>query len=1565
MSFILALVMVITVAAGVSALDAATVSYNLGSFEVEVPAEKFNDGHYVIQLEDNAFFPYEVQFRVNDTTQEKWFMTPESVLEVGGYTFGVYSEQTDDTLFRQIGFWIEGEYFPAYPEPKEFTHSLFMPLSLFPLPQFNVSLNLESFNHLQLREVEVSYMLNNFVAADLPPAGEGKAVWMNTTPAEQSVSTIYSRIMEQGEKVDMSSITTLRLIVGSALQLDPDNVRVVVTVNRGGAFNVVNNFYVHTEDEGVRSEALGVNRSGQIARIMPDGFVYSDRSNTLNITADAPTEDYYIGFTINPSYADMPEVADIKVYIITDTYEIGDNITNIILDKDMTQIGAGFKHSPVITWGMINTLSFLINFYDAGGGLVTQHYEYLNITRSAPAGFAVQSVDIRYENEAGERIDAVSFLTSVFASTPLPSTTVTRTESRFSRSWLIPHRFIYTVPMQDYFMGFVLRSDFEDYDVDVIRGNYTSLEAAVDALEADPTLKEANLLGQNMSETDTGVKFTPPTEWRVTQPVDYSLIFYASDGTPMGVYVEQLSFSRTVRTSVTNPTQMMVPEIEFYTKDEAGDRVPVENFWEGWQQTEQTTAFNRRSLRMGSAFEIDFDAEPRDYYLSFTLNETLDNYKAVVLRGNFLTPAAAEAALAANPQLNITEYILNNDDMTAEGAGFTLNLLEPHEFYREEYISILFYNENDELLGLHTEGFEFYRMTHGFYYELYDGEDFVGDYDTYHYFDYDEESPHDVTFVLNMGVLLKPEYTLRMTYIRNFMWDIENREHIGLVVTGHEFDTLEEALAAVADAERADVTDIKDLLFPDYDEEAGFTADFRGEGQTFTVFADGEVYRISVRVAVRTAVVPNMTHIPRPYQDDIYFRVNGALIDGEPGDDWEEGDKIEDKELDVYVMPFWADAYYDRGFQTVFVNCKDVDINNIRPTFSLHGSGTTAFAPPKGSPGLSAVEQTSGETWQGFASAPVHYTATQGARGKNYWVTFVQKTEEPKLFVNGINGPACETENCKCGNGVQYCRVVFLDALHDSRHDIFVANIGEKELTGLNVTLTDAQNVRLDPYWTFGGENNDTLAGFTETSEEGVGELWNVGMIRLLPPLEGEMAGDGRVSGTLTITHKDLDKPIVINLTGIAGDPRIVTEEAKDGVMFVPYSTVLQTNNMYEWSNQSWHLIVPDKDDDDDDDKDSADSAVMPLSASLGVEIYPGSNLFLRPSGEIYGMPMEEGTYTFEVEARFTGITIRNGTGTGSISHTISFRPSRLEFTIEIEKNTDANVNEQNNYDIISRVPDMNRFQDRDFHVSAEFDTWAEKFFFNGVELIEGEDYTADEGSTRITIFGLTFENNSTSGTNTIAAEFRDGSGTGLNMSKAAQNFNLTSSGGSGGGRPGGGGGGSSDPAGGAGVQTQTLVIQPGTGIWVLANIPRTSLTALGLSIDIPVIQIRIPAGQTGGRTLSIGAEYAGHNVIIVKFNTNTNQLEFVSAAIVGEDGNASVNIGQVGDFLALTFKTGDITGTGEVNTADALALLRHIAGIAELNSIQLFVANGKEGDINTADALNILRYIAGVIEKI
>jgi endoglucanase len=235
--------------------------------------------------------------------------------------------------------------------------------------------------------------------------------------------------------------------------------------------------------------------------------------------------------------------------------------------------------------------------------------------------------------------------------------------------------------------------------------------------------------------------------------------------------------------------------------------------------------------------------------------------------------------------------------------------------------------------------------------------------------------------------------------------------------------------------------------------------------------------------------------------------------------------------------------------------------------------------------------------------------------------------------------------------------------------------------------------------------------------------------------------------------------------------------------------------------------------------------------------------------------------------------------------------------------------------------------------------------------------YTTD-GSTPSTASSLRYtEPFPISSTTTIRAiAFKEGMAA-SNMLNVT--FTLSSGGSTGGNRGGGGGSGST-----ATTETAAPPVQQTTGTSnIIVNMPVTVINSI--SPDIPVTQLRIPAGRTGRTSVSVGADYAGQNAVLVQYNAETRELEFVTAAPVGTDGNANLNITSTGDYLVKTFITGDITGTGEVSTIDALALLRHVAGIAPLNSVQLFVANGKTGDVNTVDALNILRFVAGIIDRI
>jgi hypothetical protein len=148
--------------------------------------------------------------------------------------------------------------------------------------------------------------------------------------------------------------------------------------------------------------------------------------------------------------------------------------------------------------------------------------------------------------------------------------------------------------------------------------------------------------------------------------------------------------------------------------------------------------------------------------------------------------------------------------------------------------------------------------------------------------------------------------------------------------------------------------------------------------------------------------------------------------------------------------------------------------------------------------------------------------------------------------------------------------------------------------------------------------------------------------------------------------------------------------------------------------------------------------------------------------------------------------------------------------------------------------------------------------------------------------------------------------------------------------------------------------------------LPNFQITRAAINIAagaLSVAQLRITSA--GEQDVNLGTDNAGQNALLIRLNAESGELEVVSATTIGAGGNAVINVAAAGDFIVMARKTGDVTGTGEVETSDALALLRHVAGVAELNPIQQFAANGKAGDVGTNDALNILRYVAGITGRI
>lgn len=560
--------------------------------------------------------------------------------------------------------------------------------------------------------------------------------------------------------------------------------------------------------------------------------------------------------------------------------------------------------------------------------------------------------------------------------------------------------------------------------------------------------------------------------------------------------------------------------------------------------------------------------------------------------------------------------------------------------------------------------------------------------------------------------------------------DVEvGAEHIKYAVLGHYAD-----VAAIEDAiESGKTQDIKSTLFVDGEQEAGYTIDSDCNKLQLTIVnVDGLIERLTIRIFLSYPVSGTYITDGEPYSLDPFFQVNGARAVMDP--DTDPTDLMKNLGI-VYVMPYQHDAYYHLGFQTILLSDPDVDLSTLMPTFYADDV-QNVYVYKNGT----SEKQVSGQSMQDFSNGPVQYSVSGSDERslKNYWVTFVKKhAGGAKLFVNGANDPVGQLEDGKLR------REVFLDNFYDDRHDIFIANVGDEELSGISVTLENAQNVKLDDYWTVIDGSVAKLAPFTKvwssTSRSG-DELDNIAKIRLLPD------GVGAIGGTLTISA-DGQQPVVMELTGTAGDPQLITDAIPEAVKYVPYAALIQTTNRYSWNKVSFQII----------------DGALP------------DGLSLTENGEIYGVPKEAGTFTFTVRMRNSHYTF------DTYEHT---------YTLTVADNTDANVDNATDegYEILDRVPDLTSPQDVVFRSEGDLTAEFQDFWLDGEKMVRDTDYIAEDGSTKITIRAQTIASKGT-GTHTISNEFRNSKG---ELKRAAQNYTYRRPGGSGGSS---GGGGPSKPA--------------------------------------------------------------------------------------------------------------------------------------------------------------------------
>ena len=429
------------------------------------------------------------------------------------------------------------------------------------------------------------------------------------------------------------------------------------------------------------------------------------------------------------------------------------------------------------------------------------------------------------------------------------------------------------------------------------------------------------------------------------------------------------------------------------------------------------------------------------------------------------------------------------------------------------------------------------------------------------------------------------------------------------------------------------------------------------------------------------------------------------------------------KQVECYVVKPKDDSYAEGNYPVIMVEA-GVDLTKLAPEFSTR-TGVKLYAAGSGTP------ETSGESYHDFSKGPVHYTTASenGKNQKNVWLTVKQEQSASATYNLYTNSMEDSESDTRTEGGVIYSkREIILEHIMD-KHDIFLINMGSNDIPKLSVELM-SDVLALDEYWTLNGNHDlSAFSGVADTTR--YGELANMAKVRLKMK-DGVTSGE-EITGILTV-KADGVTIMVLELTGIAGAPVITTDSIPEAVKYVPYGTMIQNSNKYRKTMIKYAL----------------DWGTLPE----GME--------LRENGELYGVPKETGTFRFRVKMA-------------------SQNPNSVDtrnFTLEVKENTDENVDgaTDSGYDVTQRIPTVaiGSAGSYDFVSQGILDEFTD-VYLDGEKLVKDADYTAESGSTRLTIRSQTLTKANTVGTHTLGVEFRT---TDENLLKrAAQNFNVVSEG--------------------------------------------------------------------------------------------------------------------------------------------------------------------------------------------
>ena len=776
---------------------------------------------------------------------------------------------------------------------------------------------------------------------------------------------------------------------------------------------------------------------------------------------------------------------------------------------------------------------------------------------------------------------------------------------------------------------------------------------------------------------------------------------YESDPDSVGVVAMDLAFNTSGATStswemiVGNPDQLDASNIRYYVDIAVTD---TEN-WLIPTVTIHNDDGTTKNVTVTDAYYSDY-AFSRRMHVDVPTEEVKGNTEMTVslkINSDLFERSVISKIETHSLSSEVSPEAVKKDD------GWYLEITGERSRISHSVFRMNGYDKNDQVLG-DAFDFKLYLSSESdhIYTSLYDKTGNSISYSTS--WEEDEEDPWmEEKLVYNLGASYADNDTYRLVLTFEKAVATSENQIIGAFIGRYE---------SIDAAKAAGAVDVKESLF---NQTQGYEADF-SKGVYVSVFsgkADDDsrkLKRYVWHIYTRSeAFLDNSTAVS-------FYGINDA-----------QGNYVACKVLNPSYGDY-KDDYADFSYITILVG-EDTDLTSLAPVFTMQ-NGMKLYT---------NKEEISGQSLHDFSNGPVHYTASaeNSKNAKNYWLQIIKpKQGESWLYMNSLVDESSDTRE---ENGVVYTtREAMLNSIHDYEHRIILANMGTKALSKLSVeaegALFDSWVVTLDNYWTLKGEHD--LSGY-----QGLGydELANLAKLKLV--YDGDEINGQDLTGTLTI--KEAGKPImVINLTGVVGDPGIVTTEIPDAVKYVHYGSMIQNSNKYDFNTVSYKIT----------------DGKLP------------SGMELKPNGELYGVPLETGEFTFTVQMKNSYSEFANVT---------------KEFTLKVVDNTDANVDSavDQGYDLKERVPNILLSDNNDYTMTSigVIEEW-DNLTLDGKRLVEGVDFDAKSGSTRLTIRSQTLKANNQVGTHTLSAEFRE-KGTG-NLKRAAQNYRVgrKSSGGSSGG---------------------------------------------------------------------------------------------------------------------------------------------------------------------------------------